>query len=425
MTQKQSNPWLIILLLIFAGEMIFSLPFHITRYFRPTLLEVFSLSNAQLGDIFAVYGLVAMLAYFPGGALADRFSAKNLITVSLLATAAGGFVFANISGMQWLMFLYGFWGLTTILLFWAALIKATREWGGVEKQGLAFGIMDGGRGLVSALVASAAVIVFAYYMPTENITASARLHAIQMVVYFYSIVTALAAAFIYWHLPDDHYQQAPTSPVMLGVKQVLKQRTIWLKAVIIICAYCGFKGVDNYSLYAVKVMQFNEVDAAFFSSVIAYSRPFAAIAAGLLADRFHASSTILFSFVLLTVGYLILSFISPSDSILLLVYCNLIVTLVAVYGIRGIYFALVQESQVHKHYTGTAVGIISVVGFTPDIFFAPISGRILDAAPGLEGFQNYFLLLTCFSVIGIIATWLFARYNTQSTVSRGISNQST
>ncbi len=411
MSHKQPNSWLIILLLIFAGEMVFSLPFHITRYFRPTILEVFSLSNAQLGDIFATYGVVAMLAYFPGGALADRFSAKNLITVSLFITAAGGVVFANISDAQWLIWLYGFWGLTTILLFWAALIKATRDWGGIEKQGIAFGFMDGGRGLVSALVATMAVAVFAYYMPTDNITAQARLHAIQMVIYFYSAITALAAVLIYWKLPTDHNQQAASEPLMDGVALVLKQKTILLQAIIVICAYCGFKGVDNYSLYAVKVMNFNEVDAAVFSSIIAYTRPFAAIFAGLLADRFKASSTILFSFTLLAAGYLVQSFISPVDSITLLVYCNLVVTLIAVYGIRGIYFALVQESNVNKKFTGTAVGIISVVGFTPDIFFAPISGRILDAAPGLEGFQNYFLLLTGFAVIGILATWWFAKLN--------------
>ncbi len=209
----------------------------------------------------------------------------------------------------------------------------------------------------------------------------------------------------------DHNQQAASEPLLNGVALVLKQKTILLQAIIVICAYCGFKGVDNYSLYAVKVMQFNEVDAAFFSSIIAYSRPFAAIFAGLLADRFKASTTILFSFTLLAAGYLVQSFISPVDSITLLVYCNLVVTLIAVYGIRGIYFALVQESNVNKKYTGTAVGIISVVGFTPDIFFAPISGRILDAAPGLEGFQNYFLLLTGIAVLGILATWLFAKIN--------------
>ena len=34
---------------MFAGEISFSLPFHITRFFRYTFLEVFGLSNADQG----------------------------------------------------------------------------------------------------------------------------------------------------------------------------------------------------------------------------------------------------------------------------------------------------------------------------------------------------------------------------------------
>ena len=57
--------------LVLAGEAIYALPFHVTRFFRPTVLEVFDLTNTELGSAQAVYGVVAMLSYFPGGPLAD------------------------------------------------------------------------------------------------------------------------------------------------------------------------------------------------------------------------------------------------------------------------------------------------------------------------------------------------------------------
>ncbi|MGB0495629.1 MAG: MFS transporter, partial [Kangiellaceae bacterium] len=91
---SSNSDWKTLFALIFAGEMIFSLPFHVPRFFRPAVLDSFSLTNTQLGDTFAVYGITAMLCYFPGGIIADYFSAKRLLTFSLVSTALGGFYFS-------------------------------------------------------------------------------------------------------------------------------------------------------------------------------------------------------------------------------------------------------------------------------------------------------------------------------------------
>ena len=45
--------------------------------------------------------------------------------------------------------------------------------------------------------------------------------------------------------------------------------------------------------------------------------------------------------------------------------------------------------------------MVSFVGYTPDVFFGPISGRILDASPGVVGHQHYFLLLACIAALGV------------------------
>ncbi len=103
--------------LIIAGEMIFALPFHTQRFFRPTLLEAFDLSNTQLGDMFAAYGLTAMVSYLVGGPFADRYSARSLIAVSLVLTAIGGLYMATFPGVWQMSALYGYWGVTTIFFF--------------------------------------------------------------------------------------------------------------------------------------------------------------------------------------------------------------------------------------------------------------------------------------------------------------------
>ncbi len=403
---KKSSSWLMLFSLIFAGEMIFSLPFHVARFFRPTLLESFSLTNTQLGDTFAFYGITAMLCYFPGGVIADYFSARKLLSFSLITTALGGIYFAQFPQGLGLTLLFGYWGITTILLFWSGMIKATREWGGDNQQGRAFGLLDGGRGLVAALMSSIAVMLFATSFTAENSASGMR-----VVILFYSFITLIAAGFTWFFIAEENTTNQQQGSPWAGMKLAMTSSTVWLQAVIVICAYSAFKGSDNYGLYAVQVLSMDQVDAASFTSITAYLRPVGAITAGILADRFSASKIIYWSFGLLAIIYSLLSLSWAASTLFNLAMFNLVVSYLAVFALRGVYFALVEESKVSLKVTGTAVGFISLLGYTPDVFFASISGRLLDLAPGVEGFEYYFMLMMGIAVLGLVAALLLNRAN--------------
>lgn len=51
---------------------------------------------------------------------------------------------ATIPGVLGMSIRFAYWGTTTVLLFWAAMIRTTREWGGALAQGRAFRILEGG-----------------------------------------------------------------------------------------------------------------------------------------------------------------------------------------------------------------------------------------------------------------------------------------
>jgi len=399
----------LIVTLIIAGEMVFGLPFHTARYFRPTMLDVFGLTNTQLGDLFAVYGLTAILSYFPGGALADRFSARFLLSASLFATAAGGLYMATIPDVPQMAALYGYWGFTTIFLFWGALIRATRDWGGNSAQGTAFGILEGGRGLTAAIVSSLGVAMLAAQMP-ENVELASdeeRRAAFSSVILLYSGIAAFAGVLTWLLIPSPNRPEHARPNPLAGMSLVLRRPIVWAQAAVVVCAYCGYKGADNYSLYAVQVLGMNEVDGARFATWGAYIRPFAAIAAGLIADRFDAARSIGVAFVILLLAYLPLTFLVPEESSANLIYASIFISFFGVFAIRGIYFALLEENRTPAHVTGAAVGLMSVIGFTPDFFFGPITGRILDATPGVGGHQNYFMFLAGIMIMGLVAVgWL-------------------
>jgi len=389
------------------------LPFVLARIFRPTFLAVFELTNFQLGTLFTTYGIIAFLSYLFGGALADKFTARKLMTTSLLLTAGGGLVLADFPSYSTLQILFGYWGFSTIFLFWAAMIKATRNWGGKKQQGKAFGFLEGGRGIVAASIGTIGVFVFSVVLPKELIAASfeERQLAFQAVIYATSALVAMVGLLIFIFLTEDetedHKDIETTS--WNKIKTVLQYPTVWLLILIVLCAYVGYKVTDILSLYAVDVMHFNEVDAAKVGSYQMFIRPIVCISVGSFADKSNSAFWLIRGFFILLIGTILFSsglVAAPLNGFFLF---SVIITGIGTYGLRSLYFAAIQEGQIPYSIMGTAVGIISLIGYTPDIFMGPLMGYLLDVNPGITGHQHVFMLLGAFSFIGLLAALRFKK----------------
>lgn len=390
-----------ILILICVGELIFSLPFHISRFFRPSFLNVFEITNTQLGDLFSSYGVFSFLSYFPGGLIADRFSFRKLISLSLFLTALGGLYLYTIPSTSGLFILFSYWGVTTILLFWAPLIKATKDWGADKNQGVAFGILDGGRGLVASAMASLILV----FMASE-----VNKSGMQQIILFYTSLTFIFSFISYFTLSSEKIKKDSSEKMNLShLKELMFNQNIWLISIIIICAYCGYKALDNYGIYANQVLGMSEVESSRFVTYISYSRVLIAVLIGFLADKLNTGKVLSALFGITLIAFMATLILDTALVTILLM--NLFITVVAIYGLRAIYFALIQESKIKDEHTGTAVGIISVVGYTPDIFFASIMGRVLDSAQVDIAFERYFLLLALISVIGLFCCFKVIRNN--------------
>lgn len=402
---------LTLLSLILAGEIIFFLPFVLARIFRPTLLAVFEITNTELGTYFSVYGFVAMVSYIFGGPLADRFSTRNLMSIALWLTAIGGFAMSAIPNGSVMIGLYAFWGMTTILLFWAALIKATRQWGGANFQGKAFGWLEGGRGLTAALLGTFSLLLFSSFMPGEGIqvVSQERIHAFRSVILATSVLTLICGVITWIFVPRESSYNESHKINLYQLQQLLKKPAIWMLAVIIICAYTGYKITDDFSLYAREVLGFSEVKAAGVGTAALWMRAIVAIIAGFLADQKKLLRIIIVCFAFSTLGGLLL-YTGIIKHLIVPALLNLTMIMVGIYGVRALYFALIHEAQIPFYYTGIVVGLVSIIGFTPDIYMSPWMGYLLDKNLGAIGHQHVFAVLSSFSVIGFVAGMLFKRY---------------
>ena len=400
--------------MILSGELIYILPYFLPRVFRPTFLAVFDLNNVELGSLFSVYGSVAFFSYIFGGTFADKFLPRKLIATSLILTSLGGFVLMYYPSFMILQILYGYWGFTTVFLFWGAMIKGTRIWGGSQNQGQAFGFLDGGRGLTAALMGSVGVFIFSLFLPEDVISSSIkeRQDAFQSVILFSSIMVALIGVLVYFFMKTKTEKgvfQSDNTHSLNNILAVLKLETVWLLMIIILCAYFGYKVTDIYSLYASDVMGYDEVNSANIGSLQLYLRPIACFAIGFLADKTNGISWIIKGFfVMLTGSVLFASGILVADQYILF-FISLIILALGTYAIRALYFAILKEGDISLALTGTAVGVISLSGYTPDIFAGPLMGYFLDKFPGVEGHQYVYAFLGLFSIIGLIASSRFAR----------------
>jgi len=373
----------------------------------------------QLGSLFSIYGTIALFSYFFGGLIADKFPPGKLMGIALFTTALGGLVMATFPSFFVLQILYAYWGITTIFLFWGAMIKATRLWGGDKNQGTAFGFLDAGRGVIAALIGSIGVFIFSKVLKTGSNLESTieRQEALRYVILYSSFFVTIVGFLVFHFMKSESKNKPKTNNSALSlknIKSVLKYKSIWLMMIIIISAYVGYKITDIYSLYAYEVMLYSETKAAEIGSLQLYLRPIVCLFFGFLADKSNSIKWIIIGFNIILIGSLIFASGIITNHLNLIFLLSLVITAVGTYAVRALYFSIFNEGKIPITVTGTAVGIISVVGYTPDIFATPIIGYLLDNYPGSLGHQYVFTMLLLFSLLGLWASINFNRnLNTQ------------
>ncbi|MGI9220555.1 MAG: MFS transporter [Woeseiaceae bacterium] len=393
--------WLVMVLMCLAGSVVFWGPFFADVFYVP-MQEAFGFTNTQMGVLSSVFGTTSLIGYFPGGWIADRFAPRKLIAVSLLIVAAGGFVFWTIPSFEICLIVFGVWGFAITLMLWSAMIKAIRGWGSRNEQGRAFGLLEGGRNISDMTTSALLVGLFAYWGGDHM--------AVDEVILAQTLALPVIALLVWFYLEDDpagDENSGSTQPVieLAQMKEVLKLPIVWLLSVIIMAAYYGYWGSYYFSAYAIRVLELGEVMGSTIGGAKYWIAPPAAIAAGFIADKIGAARAVVWSFVVMTIGLLVMGLTTGAAALLTIMLVNISVVAIAVFALRGIYFALMEQGKVPIAVTGTATGVVSVLGFTPDVFAPLMAGYLFDSYPGETGFRYYYLAIGAMSFVGLLASY--------------------
>ncbi|MBU9547320.1 MFS transporter [Burkholderia multivorans] len=408
---SRAQRYLQLLLLVIAAGAIYPM-LYLRQVYQPTMLHFFRIDDVQLGYLYSSLGTIFLISYLPSGWLADRLSPRWLICFSLLATGALGLVYATGPSFHTLVLIFGGWGLTTGLTFWAAVIKRVNMIAGADEQGRFFGLLDGGRGLVEALLATVAITLFAYVTQTRGGTDAAGFTLVVHLYAFFCIALGVLLALI--REPARAGKRATAMQprrgnVLADLKTLAAIPELWLVAAIVFCGYQVFWATYSFSAYLHEGnFGLSATAAGFITTLKLWMRPIGGVGGGFLGDRMSKVSVLFWALVLAALSLLGL-IVAPAHSPQALLVVLVLFIGILTYAIRGLYWSLLDDCRVPGHCAGLAIGLISVLGYSPDVFVPLINGYVTQAYPGAHGYQLYFGYIAAIALCGAGAA-AFLRY---------------
>jgi MFS family permease len=401
--KSKAQRYLQLMLLVLAAGAIYPI-LYLRQVYQPTMLEVFHITDSQLGYLYSSLGTIFLLSYLPSGWLADRIAPRLLICFSLIATGALGLWYSTAPPFQVLMLIFGGWGLSTGLTFWAAVIKRVTMIAGTHEQGRFFGLLDGGRGLIEAMLATIAITLFAWFTQTRGEPVAA---GFKLVVYMYAFLCiALGVVLALVKDPQGVEDAAANrtarkrSNVLVDLKTLASIPELWLVAAIVFCGYQVFWATYSFSAYLHEgEIGLTVVMAGTITTLKLWMRPIGGIGGGFLGDRYSKVSVLVIALFLAALSLLGLMAAPRVSSHVLLVFLVLFIGILT-YAIRGLYWSLLDRCNVPVETMGLAIGLISVLGYSPDVFLPLINGYLTQNFPGVFGYQLYFGYVAGMAALG-------------------------
>jgi MFS family permease len=395
-----------LLLLVIAAGAIYPV-LYLRQVYQTSMIEALAISNEQLGYLYSILGVAFMVSYLPSGWLADRIAPRVLISVSLLGTGLLAMWYASLPGFHALLLIFCGFGVTTGLTFWAALLKRVKLLAGNNEQGRFFGVLDGGRGLIEASLATVAISLFAYVTQERG---QSLAEGFQHVIHLYAY-TCLALGVVLGLLRDPAQAGATVQAKKVAdqgnawkdLQQLARLPELWLLTAIVFCGYHFFWATYSFSAYLEQGgLGLSATMAGVVTTIKLWMRPIGGIGGGWLGDRFTRLRVLTWALALAGLGMLGLITL-PMLRIVPIVVVLVVFIGMMTYAIRGLYWAVLDQCAIPERITGLAIGIISVVGYSPDVLLPLVNGWITQQFPGMLGYQIYFTYILLVGSLGVVA----------------------
>jgi nitrate/nitrite transporter NarK len=407
-------------LVVLAAGSIYPLVYLRTQ-FQETILEVFGMTGGQLNNMYTILGMVFIVGYLPSGLLSDKFSAKNLLVLSLLGTSIGGFWFAQVPDYPQVRIIFAIWGFFTVFTFWSAHMKLVKMLSTDKDEGKFFGILDGGRGVIEAALGSLAVFIFARVLGDAT-NLAAKSDALISVIYMYSFALLITSILVFIFVEKQsksskNVNESSESPKLKlsDLKDVLKNKYVYLQGGIVFMGYAVFWTSYYVGGFLETNVGATSVAVGTVMGIVLWMRPVGGFLGGYLADKIGKEKTIGGA---LAGGAICLTLLAtlPVSINNYIFYGLAIIFGGFYYAIRGTYWSLLGKAKIDPVIMGTAIGLISLIGYFPDIIIPQVNTVLFNTFGGSGGYNAYFLVSAGAAILGIVVSVIYYKINTKEAV---------
>lgn len=373
--------------------------------------------NEFIGNFTLVEAMICMIGYPFGGYIADKFSEKTLLILGGLLMGLSSFWFGMPSSEMAVMIINALYGVGVLLIF-SPYLKATRKLGTTEEQGKMFSVSEFVRAVTQIILGFLAVGLLNRAVLPGN-TTDPQLLAVQWrnALFLDGAIFIVIIIAIFFLMPSDLRgaetagKEVHEEKITVGTAlQVLKMPGTWLVAFLIFFCYSFTACGSGYlGTYTVNVIGISASAASTFAIVRNYIiGAVSTLAIGFVADKIgfkvKTLGFYLAAAVIATVALIFSGSAGPGLGLIVCVVFAFIYT-----GMRGIYFATMEEVGIPLALNGVATGIISFICYLPDVYFAKIAGIWLDKY-GNAGFTYIWIWAIGCGILGIIVAFLATRY---------------
>lgn len=403
MGEKLRKNFITILLIAAGGTIIYGLPYFRYDYYD-AYLATYNLTNTQMGVFGSIFGLFGMVSYLFGGFVVDKFSIKTVLSTSLILTGIGGFLHLLPLTYAMLLALYGLWGFTSLFAFWPACVKAVRMLSDSTDQGKGYGIFEGARGVAAAIMAPLGVLAFS--MGAKRLDDAMGM---KYIIIFYSVITVVAGILVLLKM-DNEKMDSDEKVEFKDLGAVLKMPTVWIIGIVTFCTYVFALSIYYFVPYATSLLGVTVVFGATLSAFKRYISPISNVGGGFLSDKIGTSNLLIISFIIMAIGTAAILLL-PLKASMAVIFAILYLIIYFFFNVNyALTWAMMEEGKIPLKVSGTAAGVISTIGYLPEIFISLLAGNLLDKYPGVTGYRYFFIFLVVMMAVGVVSVFIWKNH---------------